>query len=58
MTTDETAAIPSLDPKRAPVILAGAVLAGGVMDVLDVADVVVSERDTLDGAAAHLLALP
>ncbi|MCH7582239.1 MAG: Ppx/GppA family phosphatase [Acidobacteria bacterium] len=58
MTTEETAAIPSLDPRRAPVILAGTVLAGGVMDALDVAEVVVSEQDTLDGAAAHLLALP
>ena len=58
MSTEETAAIPSLDPNRAPVILAGTVLAGGVMDALDVAEVVMSERDTLDSAAAHLLALP
>ncbi|MFV2074409.1 MAG: hypothetical protein ACC742_17425, partial [Thermoanaerobaculales bacterium] len=58
MSAAETAAIPSLDPKRAPVILAGGVLACGVMDVLDVTEIRVSERDTLDGAAAHLLALP
>ena len=58
MSTEETAAIPSLDPKRAPVILAGTVVAGGVMDALDVAEVVVSERDTLDGVAGYLLALP
>ncbi|MFV1960881.1 MAG: exopolyphosphatase [Acidimicrobiia bacterium] len=58
MSTDETAAIPSLDPKRAPVILAGTVIAGGVMDALDMPEVVISERDTLDGAAGYLLALP
>jgi exopolyphosphatase/guanosine-5'-triphosphate,3'-diphosphate pyrophosphatase len=58
MSVEETAAIPSLDPRRAPVILAGAVVAVGVMDSLDVVDVLVSERDSLDGAAEHLLALP
>ncbi len=57
MTLAETAAIPSLDPKRAPVILAGGVLACGVMKVLDVTQIRISERDTLDGAAGHLLAL-
>jgi len=58
MTLAETAAIPSLDPKRAPVILAGGLLACGVMKVLDVTQIRISERDTLDGAAGHLLALP
>ncbi len=58
MSLVETAAIPSLDPKRAPVILAGGVLACGVMKVLDVTEIRISERDTLDGAAGHLLALP
>ena len=58
MSVEATAAIPSLDPNRAPVILAGAVVASGVMDVLGVGDVVVSERDSLDGAAMQLLALP
>lgn len=56
-TTEETAAIPGLDPKRAPVILAGAVVALGVMDALGVDEATVSERDTLDGAAMHLLDL-
>ena len=58
MSLVETAAIPSLDSKRAPVILAGGVLACGVMKVLDVTEIRISERDTLDGAAGHLLALP
>jgi exopolyphosphatase/guanosine-5'-triphosphate,3'-diphosphate pyrophosphatase len=58
MTLEETAAIPSLDPKRAPVILAGAIVAEAVMDVLGSSEVIVSEHDTLDGAAIELLALP
>ncbi len=58
MTLAETAAIPSLDPRRAPVILAGGVLACGVMKVLDATQIRISERDTLDGVAGHLLALP
>jgi exopolyphosphatase/guanosine-5'-triphosphate,3'-diphosphate pyrophosphatase len=57
-TEAETAAIPSLDPKRAPVILAGALIAEGVMAVLGMEEVLVSEHDTLDGVAMELLALP
>ena len=58
LTVEETAAIPSLDPARAPVILAGAVVAEAVMAVTGTESVLVSERDTLDGLAAELLALP
>ena len=58
MTLEETAAIPSLDPKRAPVILAGALVAEGVMDILGIDEVLVSEHDSLDGVAMELLALP
>lgn len=57
MTVEETASIPSLDPKRAPVILAGAVVAGCVMDVVGADSVLASERDTLDGLARQLLGL-
>lgn len=57
MTVEETAAIPSLDPARAPVILAGALVAAGVMDVVDADTVLISEHDTLDGLAAELLAV-
>lgn len=57
-SVEETAAIPSLDPKRAPVILAGSLVAEGVMDVLGAESVLVSEHDSLDGAAMELLALP
>ena len=57
-SVEETAAIRSLDPKRAPVILAGSLVAEGVMDVLGAERVLVSEHDSLDGAAMELLALP
>lgn len=57
MTVEETASIPSLDPARAPVILAGAIVAAGVMDAVGADTVLVSEHDTLDGLAAELLAV-
>ena len=56
MTVEETASIPALDPKRAPVILSGAVIAREVLRHLDMDEITVSERDTLDGVAAELLA--
>lgn len=56
-TIEETAQIPSLDPKRAPVILAGSVVAHSVMSALGADIVTVSERDSLDGAAMELLGL-
>ena len=58
MTVEETAAIPALDPRRAPVILGGALVAEGVMDTLDIGEVTISERDTLDAVAMELLAIP
>jgi exopolyphosphatase/guanosine-5'-triphosphate,3'-diphosphate pyrophosphatase len=58
MTVEQTAAIPSLDPKRAPVILGGALVAEAVMDALKIDEVIISEHDTLDGVAIRLLALP
>lgn len=56
LTVEETASIPALDPKRAPVILSGAVIAREVIRHLDMDEIMVSERDTLDGVAAELLA--
>ena len=56
-TLEETASIAALDPKRAPVILGGALVAEGVMDILEVDEVMVSEHDTLDGVAMELLAI-
>lgn len=58
MTLEETEAIPALDPDRAPVVLAGAVLAAGVMETLSADHVTISERDSLDAVASGLLALP
>jgi exopolyphosphatase / guanosine-5'-triphosphate,3'-diphosphate pyrophosphatase len=50
----ETERIPSLDPGRAGVILAGAVIAREVMRRLSVDRVTVSEHDLLDGVIATL----
>lgn len=57
MTVEETAAIPSLDPRRAPVILAGALVAVVVAETVGVEETSISERDLLDGAARELLDL-
>lgn len=51
-----TAAIPSLEPGRAPVILAGTVVAERVMATVGAEEVVVSEADLLDAVADELLA--
>jgi exopolyphosphatase / guanosine-5'-triphosphate,3'-diphosphate pyrophosphatase len=58
LTAEETAALPGLDPRRAPVILSGALIAVVVSRRFETDAVVISERDSLDGLAAELLALP
>jgi exopolyphosphatase/guanosine-5'-triphosphate,3'-diphosphate pyrophosphatase len=58
LTIEETAEIPSLDPRRAPVILAGAIVAAVVCETTNASEVLISEHDTLDGVAMRLLALP
>jgi len=55
MTISELEAIPSLDPNRAPVILAGAILAEGALAAIDVDKITVSEKDLLDGLALRVL---
>lgn len=57
ITLEETAAIPSLDPRRAPVIRCGAIVARAVVDVLGVETTVVSVKDSLDGLAMELRAV-
>jgi len=47
-----------LDPDRAPVIVAGAVIAREVMSFFDLAAIEISERDILDGAALSAAELP
>ena len=54
LTVEQTAALPGLDPARAPVILGGAVIAREAMRALGTDQVVVSERDLLDGIVAGL----
>lgn len=54
LSVEETAALPGLDPARAPVILAGAVIARESMRRLGASEVTVSERDLLDGVVAGL----
>lgn len=49
MTVEETAAIPSLEPARAPMILAGAMIAREVLRRLAAPEVLISEFDLLDG---------
>lgn len=51
LTVAETAAIPSMDPARAPVILAGAVIAEQAVRAGGASQVMVSEHDVLDGLA-------
>ena len=56
MTVDEIAAIPSMDPKRAPVITGGAVVAERSLAHIGADHIVVSERDSLDGLVRWLAA--
>ncbi len=58
LTVEQTAAIPSLDPNRAPVILAGGLIAEAVMETAGADSVLISESDTLEAVAGELLALP
>ena len=55
LSKEQTAALPGLDPARAPVILAGAVIAEGAATAVGATRVKVSEHDLLDGVVADLL---
>ena len=50
--------LPSIEPERAPVIVAGAVILAGILDAFALAGVDVSEHDILDGAALAAAELP
>jgi exopolyphosphatase/guanosine-5'-triphosphate,3'-diphosphate pyrophosphatase len=50
--------LPALDPERAPVIVAGAVILRDALDYLGLDGLEASERDILDGAAFEAAALP
>lgn len=58
LSVEATAGLPSLNPKRALVILGGALVAEGVMDVVGAGKALASIEDSLDGLAMTLLALP
>jgi exopolyphosphatase/guanosine-5'-triphosphate,3'-diphosphate pyrophosphatase len=51
-------ALPAIDPNRAPVIVAGAVILVSVLDHLGLDAIEVSERDILDGIAFAAAELP
>lgn len=54
LSVREAAAIPSLDPARAPVILGGAIVAERSLRRVECEALTVSERDILDGIALSL----
>ena len=54
LSIEETAAIPSLDPARAPTILAGTIVAAEAVRHVAVDAVTVSVRDLLDGVAMEV----
>jgi exopolyphosphatase/guanosine-5'-triphosphate,3'-diphosphate pyrophosphatase len=58
MTLRELEAIPSLDPARAPVIVAGAIIAQRALLAASAEEVRVSEHDLLDGLTAELRSQP
>ena len=51
LSLNERTGVPGLEPKRAPVIVAGLVVLGTVLDALGLELLTVSERDILHGAA-------
>lgn len=55
LTVEQTADLPGFDPARAPVILAGAVIAEGAMAALAVERVLTSNHDLLDGVVRQLV---
>jgi exopolyphosphatase/guanosine-5'-triphosphate,3'-diphosphate pyrophosphatase len=55
MTHDERAALPVMHPGRVDVIGAGALILRSLVEATDVAEVVASEHDILDGIALSLL---
>ena len=49
LSLKEKEAIPSLDPKRAPIILGGAIVAETSLRLLDLERITVTGHDILDG---------
>ncbi len=55
LTVEETAAIPSLEPARAPMLLGGAIVVLAALRTVGATEVVVSEHDLLDGLMEDLV---
>ena len=58
MTLEERLHVPGLEPGRAPVIVAGALILREVLRAYDLEEIEVSERDILHGAALAAAELP
>jgi len=58
MTFEERLAVPGIEPGRAPVIVAGLVVLREILDAYGLAEIEVSERDILHGAAFAAAELP
>jgi exopolyphosphatase/guanosine-5'-triphosphate,3'-diphosphate pyrophosphatase len=58
LTVAERRALPAMEPERAPVIVAGAVILAEVLDRFGLDAIEVSEHDILDGAALAAAELP
>jgi exopolyphosphatase / guanosine-5'-triphosphate,3'-diphosphate pyrophosphatase len=58
LTLEERERLPGLHPKRAPVIVAGAILVEQILERFDLEALEVSERDILHGAALEAAKLP
>jgi exopolyphosphatase/guanosine-5'-triphosphate,3'-diphosphate pyrophosphatase len=58
LTIEETADLPGFDPARAPVILAGAIIAEGAMAALAAERILTSNHDLLDGVVQQLVDFP
>ena len=56
MTVAERRSVPGLDPARAGVIVAGALIVAAVLDAAGLDGLMVSERNLLDGVALEALA--
>jgi exopolyphosphatase/guanosine-5'-triphosphate,3'-diphosphate pyrophosphatase len=55
---DERKLLPTLEPERAPVIVAGAAILVAILDAYGLESIRVTERDLLDGAALAAAELP
>ena len=58
LTVAERRALPAMEPERAPVIVAGAVILAETLDRFGLDEIEVSEHDILDGAALAAAELP